>query len=251
MRKNRKWMKQAVRSLLVLMLTFVLAVPVMAEAKAVDYCAEDMNTYSVAVASGYLALRNAQAYNDANEIGKLYSGDTVDVMNASDSTYWYVYSPKLDKSGYVDKNYIKAVESESTSNDSWTVKVKSGYLALRTEKAFKSSNEIGKLYTGDTVQIADSSDSSYWLVYAPGLGKGGYVNKDYLVDAVSVIRKTVKVTSGYLALRSEMAYDDENEIGRLNTGDIVQIADSSDSTYWRVYSERLGKFGYVNKNYLQ
>ena len=39
MRKNRKWMKQAVRSLLVLMLTFVLAVPVMAEAKAVDYCA--------------------------------------------------------------------------------------------------------------------------------------------------------------------------------------------------------------------
>ena len=88
MRKNRKWMKQAVRSLLVLMLTFVLAVPVMA--KAVDYCAEDMNTYSVAVASGYLALRNAQAYNDANEIGKLYSGDTVDVMNASDSTYWYV-----------------------------------------------------------------------------------------------------------------------------------------------------------------
>ena len=77
------------------------------------------------------------------------------------------------------------------------------------------------------------------------------MNKDDLVDAVSVIRKTVKVTSGYLALRSEMAYDDENEIGRLNTGDIVQIADSSDSTYWRVYSERLGKFGYVNKNYLQ
>ena len=245
MRKNRKWMKQAVRSLLVLMLTFVLAVPVMAEAKAVDYCAEDMNTYSVAVASGYLALRNAQAYNDANEIGKLYSGDTVDVMNASDSTYWYVYSPKLDKYGYTNCNYL------ANSAYECNVRVQSGYLALRTEKAFKSSNEIVKLYTGDTVQIADSSDSSYWLVYAPGLGKGGYVNKDYLVDAVSVIRKTVKVTSGYLALRSEMAYDDENEIGRLNTGDIVQIADSSDSTYWRVYSERLGKFGYVNKNYLQ
>ena len=276
-------------------------------------------TFQVNVKSGYLAFRSEKAFDKSNEIGQLNTGDLVEVTNRKDSTYWYAYSPKLDKSGYVDKNYIKAVESESTSNDSWTVKVKSGYLALRntaayndsneigrlntgdtvlvkdssdstywyvyspkldkygytncnylansayecnvrvqsgylalrTEKAFKSSNEIGKLYTGDTVQIADSSDSSYWLVYAPGLGKGGYVNKDYLVDAVSVIRKTVKVTSGYLALRSEMAYDDENEIGRLNTGDIVQIADSSDSTYWRVYSERLGKFGYVNKNYLQ
>ena len=108
-----------------------------------------------------------------------------------------------------------------------------------------------KLYSGDIVQIADTSDDTYWLVYAPDFDKGGYVNKDYLVDRNPVIRKTVKVTSGYLALRSEMAYDDANEIGRLNTGDIVQIADSSDSTYWKVYSERLGKYGYVNKNYLQ
>ena len=143
------------------------------------------------------------------------------------------------------------VQTSWAAGTSYTVTVAEGYLALRNAKAYDDRNEIGKLYTGDTVQVADSSDSSYWLVYAPGLGKGGYVNKDYLVDTVSVIRKTVKVTSGYLALRSEMAYDDENEIGRLNTGDIVQIADSSDSTYWRVYSERLGKFGYVNKNYLQ
>ena len=62
---------------------------------------------TVTVADGYLALRNAQAYNDANEIGKLYSGDTVDVMNASDSTYWYVYSSRLGKSGYVNKNYLQ------------------------------------------------------------------------------------------------------------------------------------------------
>ena len=107
MRKNRKWMKQAVRSLMVLMLTFVLAVPVMAEAKAVDYCAEDMNTYSVAVASGYLALRNAKAYDDANEIGQLNTGDTVQVQDSSGSTYWYVYSSRLGKSGYVNKNYLQ------------------------------------------------------------------------------------------------------------------------------------------------
>ena len=40
-----------------------------------------------------------------------------------------------------------------------------------------AKNEVGKLYTGDTVQIANTNDDTYWLVYAPGLGKGGYVNK--------------------------------------------------------------------------
>ena len=94
------------------------------------------------------------------------------------------------------------------------------------------------------------------LVYVPGLGKGGYVNKDYLVKnkdntASAVVTKTVKVKSGYLALRNAKAYDDANEIGQLNTGDTVQVQDSSGSTYWYVYSSRLGKSGYVNKNYLQ
>ena len=120
------------------------------------------------------------------------------------------------------------------------VSVKSGYLALRNAKAFKSSNEVAELYTGDKVQIADSSDSTYWLVYVPGLGKGGYVNKDYLVKnkdntASVVVTKTVKVKSGYLALRNAKAYDDANEIGQLNNGDTVQVQDSSGSTYWYVY----------------
>lgn len=245
MKKNHVWMKQAVRSLLLLMLTFILAVPVMAEPKAVDTGTQLSDMYTVTVASGYLALRSEKAYRDANEIGQLYTGESVELMDASDSTYWYVYSSKYDKYGYVNCKYL------ANSSYECTVSVASGYLALRKEKAFKSSNEIAKLYSGDIVQIADTSDDTYWLVYAPDFDKGGYVNKNYLVDRNPVIRKTVKVTSGYLALRSEMAYDDANEIGRLNNGDIVQIADSSDSTYWYVYSERLGKYGYVNKNYLQ
>lgn len=33
----------------------------------------------------------------------------------------------------------------------------------------------------------------------------------------------VKVTDGYLALRSEKAFDKGNEIGQLNTGDLVEV----------------------------
>ncbi len=202
-------------------------------------------SYTVTVADGYLALRNAKAYDDKNEIGKLYTGDTVDVTDSSGSTYWYVYASRLKKSGYVNRKYLANASSERT------VSVKSGYLALRNAKAYKSSNEVAELYTGDKVQIADASDGTYWLVYVPGLGKGGYVNKDYLVKASEVVTKTVKVKSGYLALRNAKAYDDANEIGQLNTGDTVQVQDSSGSTYWYVYSPKLGKSGYVNKNYLQ
>ena len=117
-------------------------------------------TFQVNVKSGYLALRSEKAFDKSNEIGQLNTGDLVEVTDRKDSTYWYAYSPKLDKSGYVDRNYIKAVESESTSNDSWTVKVKSGYLALRNTAAYNDSNEIGRLNTGDTVLVKDSSDST-------------------------------------------------------------------------------------------
>ncbi len=61
-----------------------------------------------------------------------------------------------------------------------TVSVAKGYLALRTEKSYDEANEIGELYSGDTVQVMDTSDSSYWYVYAPKLNKYGYVNRDYL-----------------------------------------------------------------------
>lgn len=210
-------------------------------------------TFQVNVKSGYLALRSEKAFDKSNEIGQLNTGDLVEVTDRKDSTYWYAYSPKLDKSGYVDRNYIKAVESESTSNDSWTVKVKSGYLALRNTAAYNDSNEIGRLNTGDTVLVKDSSDSTYWYVYSPKHGKNGFVNKNYLTGGSSssgTVTKTVSVSKGYLALRSAKAYDAANEIGELYTGDTVQVTDTSDSTYWYVYSPKLGKSGYVNKDYL-
>lgn len=191
-------------------------------------------TFQVNVKSGYLALRSEKAFDKSNEIGQLNTGDLVEVTDRK-------------KSGYVDRNYIKAVESESTSNDSWTVKVKSGYLALRNTAAYNDSNEIGRLNTGDTVLVKDSSDSTYWYVYSPKLDKCGYVDNRYIYNSGLW---TVKVEKGYLALRNKPAYNDSNEIGQLNTGDTVQVKDTSDSNYWYVYSPLLDKTGYVDKNYI-
>ena len=185
---------------------FVLSLPVTAKD---SYAA---STYTVVVDKGYLALRTAKAYDSRNEIGELYTGDTVDVTDTSDSTYWYVYSPKYGKSGYVNRNYLVG------ASNTWTVSVSKGYLALRTAKAYDSRNEIGELYTGDTVQVTDTSDGTYWYVYSPKHGRCGYVNRDYLIaPSLSGDVRTVSVSSGYLALRTAKAYDSANEIGELYT----------------------------------
>ena len=207
------------------------------------------------VNSGYLALRSAKAFDSSNEIGQLYTGDTVWLSDSSDPTYWYVYSPKLNLYGYTDQNYLYGGNTGSTGTTTYfgetrTVHVNSGYLALRTMKAYDSSNEIGQLYTGDTVQILETSDPQYWYVYSPKYDLNGFVNKDYLSGGTVYSTKTVSVAKGYLALRSAKSYDTSNEIGQLNTGDTVQVIDSGDSTYWYVYSPKLSNYGYVNKDYL-
>lgn len=242
---NKKWKDFSVKALLkwaaLFAIVFAVSLPATAET------GHAASNYTVTVATGYLALRNAKAYKESNEIGELYTGDTVEVVDSSGSTYWTVYSPKHNKTGYVNRAYL------ACASDSKTVRVNSGYLALRNDKAYDSRNEVGKLYTGDTVYVANTNDSTYWLVYAPGLNKGGYVNREYLEGASSSRSgdtRTVSVSEGYLALRTAKAYDSSNEIGELYTGDTVELIDTSDSTYWYVYSPKHGRNGYVNRNYL-
>ena len=217
----------------------------------VNAASDDICT--VQVATGYLALRNAKAYDSGNEIGELYTGDTVQVLNRNDSVYWYVYSPKIGLAGYVNKDYLNgggALVAESVSG-TYKVSVSSGYLALRNAKAYDYRNEIGELYTGETVQVLNKDSSEYWYVYSPKLDKSGYVNSKYLIGSGSTEKTyTVKVAKNYLALRNAKGYSYYNEIGKLYTGDTVTLKDASDSTYWYVYSPKLNMSGYVNKNYL-
>ena len=176
-RFNWKWM-------MMIMVAFILSLPV--SAKLCHACPE---IYRVNVASGYLALRTDTCYDDSNIIDQLHNTDTVEFINNNNSTYWYVYSYKSGSYGYVDSRYLIRESSSDhnyTTDNSYssypkkTVRVNPGYLALRTAKAYDDSNIIGKLNTGDTVDVIDSSDSGYWWVYSPKLGMNGYVNKDYL-----------------------------------------------------------------------
>ena len=217
------------------------------------------DTYQVGVSKGYLALRSAMAYDSSNEIGELYSGDTVEVTEYTTSDYWYVYSPKLNRSGYVNNDYLYFLSSQPTSSSgSYTVSVAKGYLALRSAKAYDSSNEIGQLYSGDTVTVSDSSDPQYWYVYSPKLNLSGYVNKDYLyysgdtaASAQMFFRdsRTVSVAKGYLALRSAKLMippmRSDSCIPAIQFSLLTPAIPSTGTFTLR----RLGKNGYVNKHY--
>ena len=47
------------------------------------------NVYYANVSTGYLALRNAKAFDSANEISKVPNSKEVDVIDFSTGTYWY------------------------------------------------------------------------------------------------------------------------------------------------------------------
>ena len=127
MKRNFKTTSFILKRLSLLAIVFALSLPFSV------LCHAAGETYQVSVQKGYLALRTAKSYNSSNEIGELYSGDTVQVQDYSDPTYWYVYSPKLNRSGYVNKDYLFPVNN--TTSASWTVSVNKGYLALRNAKA--------------------------------------------------------------------------------------------------------------------
>ena len=146
-------------------------------------------SYYVTGTENYLALRNEMAYDRRNEIGRLYNGDQVLVLNHGDNKYWYVYSPQLDKYGYVDGDYLMLSDGNRCDNtpqndlsacSSYVVKGTQNYLAVRSAMKYDRKNEIGKLYNGDTVQLINTGNGEYWYIYASKLNLYGYVNSQYL-----------------------------------------------------------------------
>ena len=147
-------------------------------------------TYTVCGTVNYLALRTEARYDERNEIGKLYNGETVCPAGTGYNGYLYVYSPKLNMYGYVNARYVSSYTPSPVPAPNYcpgyscTVTGTTHYLALRSAAAYDERNEIGRLYNGQTVEYINSGNGNYVYVYAPTLNAYGYVNRNYLCPFV-------------------------------------------------------------------
>ncbi len=149
------------------------------------------------------------------------------------------------------------------------------------QSATADSARLGGLYKGDAVDVI--SENNGWAKinyngktayitnsvlsntkpdmrdygYASGLYGNGKIwsnnagTPDYVKTAANQAHKsqyTVNV-NGYLALRSDPAFNYGNEIAQLHTGDVVNFKENY-GTYWCVYVPSIGQVGFVNSNYL-
>ena len=140
-----------------------------------------------------------------------------------------------------------------------------------------SATLIGSVPAGAKVDVQDSVNGWDFIEYN---GMKGYIHggnvadsytdpsasyataKDYFDNAFAEDAKnlpetgdgchTVKVSDGYLALRSAPTYEASNEIGRLYTGDIVRrTSNRTFGSYIEVYCPKYDAYGYVNAGFLR
>ena len=149
----------------------------------------------------------------------------------------------------------KVCHAATNNNTTYVVNVKDGYLALRTKPSDSGKYEFGQLYKGEKVEVIKKATNNYWIVYSYKYNKRGYVNKNYLVpfranNNTSPNVKTVRVSSGFLALRNQMSNSDNCIIRKLFNGAKVLVLRKTNATFWYVRDLASGRYGYVNRNYL-
>lgn len=208
------------------------------------------------------------AYTDVK--ARLSLGNAVTVLAKPAGLYWYVDA--AGTYGYVRHAGLSTEKPEvdpaddpfaarpgrgdapTSSLGTYYVENVAYYLALRSEQAYDTDNELGKLQNGESVEVI-SQDGEYWYVYSPRLGIYGYANGDYLTKAepTTVSADTYYVTdvTYYLALRTACTYDEANEIGKIYNGESVTYIRSGTNGYWYVYVPSLDAYGYVNSKYLR
>ena len=199
----------------------------------------------------------AEAKSGSTILGTLSKGTKVTVLDISGS-WVHVQSGSL--TGYVFEDYIDIDKAQDggasgpvVSEESFTGVVKvSGSLNVRKGPGTTYA-VVGKLHNGDKVTVTGSTDGWYAISYDGGTGyvSSAYITKSDGSETTStpggdedaegyVIASALNVRSG--------PGTNYNILGKLYSGDLVEILGSSNGWYKIVYDS--GE-GYVSAEYVQ
>lgn len=229
-----------------------------------------LGEYYVTGLQGKLSLLDAPG-SDGNSVAVLENGYKVALIEQTSSKYWYVFDYTSGEYGYIQKGYLTDDPKKVTSGEpvyveptnktivaDYYVTDTKNYLALRSAPSSSSSVEIGKTYNGNVVGLIEKTNSTFWYVYDYNSGIYGYVKCAYLSygydvysnDTLGTDEYYVKGTKNYLALRSQPQATEDVEIGKTYNGNVVEVIEKTNDTYWYVYDYNSGLYGYVKCAYL-
>lgn len=135
--------------------------------------------------------------------------------------------------------------SASALSTAGKVTTQGGRLNLRSS-ASVSSSIIGSVKNGSWLTLKEKKGDWYLAEYS--LGKTAFVSADYIKNYTSSVDATVKLSSGYLNVRSG-AGTSYSVKDKLQNGERVVVVKSNDTWCGIVY--RGNKTGYVAKAYLK
>ncbi|MBR5586426.1 MAG: SH3 domain-containing protein [Clostridia bacterium] len=213
-----------------------------------DFVSIDSGSSGTITTSG-LNVREKPS-SDSASVGKLNTGDTVKIVGSSGGWYEILLHGELR---YVHSDYVKKGAAESApAAASDTGSGETGYITTNglnvRADASASATVIGKLNTGDTVEITGKSGSWYKISYS---GNVGFVSAEYVSKTPGTVSEdmaeTGTITTNGLNIRAE-ASASASVIGKLNTGDTVDVVGKSGSWYKISFS---GNTGYISAEYVK
>ena len=147
------------------------------------------------------------------------------------------------KTGYVYNRYLA-----ETTVKKGTVKVGDSRLNVRT-KASMSGKIIGKLYTGNKVEIKGEDGNWYKINYK---GKTGYISKKYVKISSTTITEVEECSDVFQAqigfnVRTGPSTS-YSQIGRLIKGQVFQVKGKCSNGWYQI--QYGSKTGYVSDKYL-
>lgn len=170
-----------------------------------DPAAFDESKYLTMFASGAAEIPlTADALYGSEEVGEVKSGDRVSVVRRDVQGYTFVYSPTLERFGYVASQYLADYSEEATIGEVWYVRPAQAKLYSDTEQTV----ELEDVVMNDMVTVLVKRTDGKWRV-ADKQGNIGYIDKGLLSE--KKVKPEVASKKNESSSKSESKHESKRE----------------------------------------